>query len=75
MSKQTAVIFLIEEMIERIPPFYAKYVMDMDSIYVQALQMEQEQIIETWKRGNLPTSLGRVLTAEEYYKETYGGKK
>ena len=39
----------------------------------EAKEMEQEQIIETWKRGNLPTSLGRVLTAEEYYNETYGG--
>jgi hypothetical protein len=38
----------------------------------QAKQMENEQIIETWKHGNLPTFLGRVLTAEEYYKETYG---
>ena len=37
--------------------------------------MEQEQIIETWKRGNLPTSLGRALTAEEYYNETYRDKK
>ena len=37
-----------------------------------ANQMFKEQIIETWKHGNLPTFLGRVLTAEEYYKETYG---
>ena len=37
-----------------------------------ANEMFKEQIIETWKHGNLPTFLGRVLTAEEYYKETYG---
>jgi hypothetical protein len=37
-----------------------------------ANQMFKEQIIETWKHGNLPTFLGRTLTAEEYYKETYG---
>lgn len=37
-----------------------------------AKRMEREQIIETWKDGNLPTNLGRVVTAEEYYNETYG---
>jgi hypothetical protein len=37
-----------------------------------ANEMFKEQIIETWKHGNLPTFLGRTLTAEEYYKETYG---
>jgi hypothetical protein len=41
-------------------------------IYEQANQIFKEQIIETWKHGNLPTFLGRTLTAEEYYKETYG---
>ena len=38
----------------------------------QAKAMEKGQIIETWKHGNLPTFLGRQLTAEQYYNETYG---
>lgn len=42
--------------------------------YAIAKQKEKEQIIETWKHGNLPTFLGRTLTAEEYYNETYGKK-
>jgi hypothetical protein len=37
----------------------------------EAKEMEKEQLIETWKHGNLPTFLGRVLTAEQYYNETY----
>ena len=37
----------------------------------EAKAMEKEQIMETWKHGNLPTFLGRQLTAEQYYKETY----
>jgi hypothetical protein len=45
---------------------------ELNQIREQANQMFQEQIIETWKHGNLPTFLGRVLTAEEYYNETYG---
>ena len=45
---------------------------DPIQIRERANQMFQEQIIETWKHGNLPTFLGRVLTAEEYYNETYG---
>ena len=44
---------------------------DPNQIFEQANQMFKEQIIETWKHGNLPTFLGRVLTAEEYYNETY----
>jgi hypothetical protein len=39
--------------------------------FEQAKAMEKEQIIETWKHGNLPTFLGRVITAEQYYNETY----
>lgn len=39
--------------------------------YALAKQKEKEQIIETWKHGNLPTFLGRTLTAEQYYNETY----
>lgn len=42
-----------------------------NEILQQAKAMEKEQIIETWKHGNLPTFLGRVLTAEQYYNETY----
>ena len=41
-------------------------------IFQQAKQMEKEQIIRTWENGNLPTAMGRVLTAEQYYNETYG---
>ena len=37
----------------------------------EAKEMEKEQLIETWKHGNLPTFLGRVLTAEQYYNQTY----
>lgn len=44
---------------------------DPNQIFEEANQMFKEQIVETWKHGNLPTFLGRVLTAEEYYNETY----
>jgi hypothetical protein len=44
---------------------------DPIQILEQANQMFKERIIETWKHGNLPTFLGRTLTAEEYYNETY----
>jgi hypothetical protein len=40
-----------------------------------ALELEKEQIEEAWKLGNLPTSLGRVLTEQDYYNEKYGGDK
>jgi hypothetical protein len=36
--------------------------------------MHKEEIMESWKHGNLPTFLGRVLTAQQYYNETFGGQ-
>jgi NACalpha-BTF3-like transcription factor len=44
---------------------------DIKAVFEQAKVMEKEQITKAWKQGNLPTNLGRVLTAEEYYNETY----
>jgi hypothetical protein len=44
----------------------------VNEIFKQAKAMEKEQIEEAWKLGNLPTSLGRVLTEKDYYNETYG---
>ena len=41
-------------------------------ILEKAKQMEKEQIKDAWEQGNLPTNLGRVITFEEYYNETYG---
>jgi hypothetical protein len=70
MSKQTALQWFKDVSYPYLDKESKEYV---DILFNHALQMEQEQIIETWKRGNLPTSLGKVLTAEEYYKQTYGG--
>ena len=62
---QTAVEYLIEQLMER------DFIKKNYEIIEQAKAMEKEQIMESWKHGNLPTFLGRVLTAEEYYNETY----
>ena len=65
MAQQTAVEWLQSE--------WKKKDMDISvhELWQQAKEMEKEQIIETWNHGNLPTFLGRVLTAEQYYNETY----
>jgi len=44
---------------------------DPNQILEDAKLVFKEQIIESWKHGNLPTFLGRALTAEEYYLETF----
>ena len=62
---QTAVEYLIEQLMER------DFIKKNYEIIEQTKAMEKEQIMESWKHGNLPTFLGRVLTAEEYYNETY----
>jgi hypothetical protein len=68
MQKQTAVAFLIEVMQKRLPPFYAHFMMDMDSVYEQAKAMEKEQIIDAYKSDRHPCS---DEDAEQYYNETY----
>ena len=69
MIKQTAVEWLIEQLKERgyageFPPHL---------LFEQAKEMEKEQIEEAFKHGNLPTFLGQVLSAKDYYNETYKG--
>jgi hypothetical protein len=65
VKQMTAVEWLIEE-IHKNMEFIPVHIQE------QAKAMEKGQIIETWKHGNLPTFLGRQLTAEQYYNETYG---
>jgi hypothetical protein len=65
MAQQTAVEWLVEQLMER------DFIKKNYEIIEQAKAMEKEQLIETWKHGNLPTFLGRVLTAEQYYNEKY----
>jgi hypothetical protein len=62
MAQQTAV--------EWLQSLHKKGIL-IEKSFEMAKEMEKEQIIETWKHGNLPTFLGRVLTAEDYYNETY----
>jgi hypothetical protein len=64
MAQQTAVKWLLEN-IQKV------HKMDWDIVFVQAMMIEKEQIINAWRNGNLPTPLGRVITEEEYYNETY----
>jgi hypothetical protein len=71
MAQQTAVEWLFNWMSSK------QYFIGNDLLKAveQAKAMEKEQVIEAWKLGNLPTLLGRVLTAEEYYNQTYNNEK
>ena len=79
MAQQTAVDWLIEQLVELDKQLDGRRKSDDSTviklnptkIYEQAKAIEKEQIMESWKHGNLPTFLGRVLTAEEYYNETF----
>jgi hypothetical protein len=72
MSKQTAVEWLEQEFI-KLESTIGVYGI-MYKLIEKAKEMEKEQIIEAFKHGNLPTFLGRTLTTEEYYNETYKNK-
>ena len=64
--EQTAVEWLFRQLWDEPKDKFTWY-----AILKQAKAMEKQQIIETWKHGNLPTFLGRQLTAEQYYNETF----
>jgi hypothetical protein len=72
MTQQTAVEWLEEELADNLKVIILNndYTL-MEKLFAKAKEMEKEQLIETCKHGNLPTFLGRVLTAEQYYNETY----
>jgi hypothetical protein len=62
MSKQTAVEWLVEQILKE------KGLVDLD--IEQAKEMEKEQIMEAFKHGELPP-LFVNFNAEQYYNETY----
>jgi len=72
--KQTAIDWLVEQVKSK-DNQKSFSILQWLKIIEKAKEMEQEQIEEAWKRGNLPTSLGRVLTEKDYYNETYGHNK
>jgi hypothetical protein len=74
-KKQTAVEWLVEQIqLGKIEIIYSNEIHSIKcipKIIDQANAMFEQQIKDAWKHGNIPTFLGRVLTAEQYYKETY----
>jgi hypothetical protein len=68
--KQTAVEWLVEELLNGKPL--------MPSLIEQAIEMEKEQVIDAFGVGCQVEStrlIGYHDMAEQYYNETYGGKK
>ena len=70
-KKQTAVAWLTEQIKK---DHYQTAFSDIEWIKAieTAMAMEKEQIEEAWKYGYIPTFLGRGMTVEQYYTETYG---
>ena len=75
MKKQTATEWLFAHLLPFLEFSDPKEREHFRKCLSEAKAMEKEQIEEAWKRGNLPTSLGRVLTEKDYYNETYGDDK
>jgi len=74
-KKQTAVHWLIEQV------HSDQYQMAFGQTYIsielveQAKQMEKEQIIEAYFSGDEDAVDNPLITAEQYYNETYNSKK
>ena len=63
-NKQTAVEWLIEQVKSQ------KYIEDID--FEQAKEMEKEQIIDAYNKGEFNDGF---VAVEDYYNQTYGGNK
>ncbi len=72
-KQQTAVEWLVDQLQNQNGTYrgFGNIAITHQQLIQQAKEMEKEQIMETWKHGNMPTFLGRTLTAEEYYNETF----
>jgi hypothetical protein len=70
MAQQTAVDIMFEKAISVLPlgAIDAKY--DIKETYLQAKEMEKQQIMEAYIDGYEHT--GFAADAEQYYTETYG---
>jgi hypothetical protein len=70
-NKQTAVNFLIEQIIDKQPAGF--YVIDSQeecyNLFEKARQMEKEQIIEAFKDG---CDVKYKTASDQYYKTVYG---
>ncbi len=72
MVKQTAVEWLVKDLIERHLIKEDDYVKTfINKSFEQAKAMEKEQIIEAVMYGDIRGKLETYMTAEEYYNETY----
>ena len=71
-KKQTVVDLFHDRMVELIAGKKSITTNSIAKVWIECKAMEREQIEEAFKHGNLPTLLGRSLTAKEYYEETYG---
>lgn len=72
MSKQTAVIWFNQQLVERQNGNGDRR--SWSEILREALQMEREQIINARQDGVDAMLKGYSISNEEYYNETYGGQ-
>ena len=75
MSKQTAVEWLIQSIVED-QTIKAKSISEWNMVYEQAKAMEREQMIDAFGVGCQVEStrlIGYQGMAEQYYNETYKG--
>jgi hypothetical protein len=75
MSKQTAVEWMIDKMINKQNGTFDGFpVLSLDEIFEQAKEMEKEQIMEAYNEGNKYNGWALKHESEKYYNETYKNK-
>jgi hypothetical protein len=71
MKNQTAVEYLIDEMKQRLPYFYAHFMMDMDSVYDKAIAIEKEQIVDAYDNGAEEWTPIEYSDGQHYYNHNF----
>ena len=68
MAQQTSVEWFIKEILKHDKSFVEFYGAEIE----QLKEKHKAEIEEAYNHRNITTLLGRLLTAEQYYNETYG---
>jgi hypothetical protein len=75
MSKQQTAVEWFFDKLNDIVEFYPSEFKDVEKAYLQAKQMEKEQIIRSWHNGynNQSPMIDEENCGNTYYQQTYGG--
>jgi len=76
-KQQTSVDFIIDELTSKnlLGIFTYEQYKQVEEIFEKGKEMEKEQAINDYCEGRNSVINKQIISSEQYYNETYGGKK